>query len=96
MPLTKEQKQREVAAVACQLQANAVVYLTDYKGLTVDQVNDLRQRFRNSGVEYRVVKNTLLRPSHGRRRVATMHCTNIFRALWPWLSAMSLRRLHAS
>ena len=61
MPLTKEQKAAEVALVADKLGDTAVVYLTDYKGLNVGQVTDLRQRFRDSGVEYRVVRNTLLR-----------------------------------
>ena len=39
----------------------SIVIVTDYKGLTVDEVTDLRQRLRAVGVEYRVVKNTLLR-----------------------------------
>jgi large subunit ribosomal protein L10 len=36
-------------------------FLADYRGLTVDQVNELRGKLREAGVEYRVVKNTLLR-----------------------------------
>lgn len=61
MPLTREQKTEEVTVVTGRLQDNTAVYITDYKGLKVEEVNDLRQRFRESGVEYRVVKNTLLR-----------------------------------
>lgn len=61
MPLTREQKAEEVTVVTGRLQDNPAVYITDYKGLKVEEVNDLRQRFRESGVEYRVVKNTLLR-----------------------------------
>jgi large subunit ribosomal protein L10 len=37
------------------------VYLTNYSGLTVAQANELRGRFLKAGVEFRVVKNTLLR-----------------------------------
>ena len=61
MPLTKEQKTAAVEAITDQLEAAPMLYLTDYKGLTVEQANDLRRRFRDSGVEYKVVKNTLLR-----------------------------------
>ncbi len=61
MPLTKEQKATAVDAITGQLEATPMVYLTDYKGLTVEQANDLRRRFRESGVAYKVVKNTLLR-----------------------------------
>ena len=35
--------------------------LTDYRGLTAAVINDLRRKLRESGVEYRVVKNTLAR-----------------------------------
>ncbi len=61
MPLTKEQKVAEVEGITGQVGDIPALYLTDYKGLTVDQIKDLRRRFRESGVEYKVVKNTLLR-----------------------------------
>ena len=61
MPLTKEQKATAVEAITGQLEAAPMLYLTDYKGLTVEQANDLRCRFREAGVGYKVVKNTLLR-----------------------------------
>jgi large subunit ribosomal protein L10 len=35
--------------------------LTDYRGLSAPEINDLRRRLRESGIEYRVVKNTLAR-----------------------------------
>ncbi len=35
------------------------VYLTDFTGIAVKQMTDLRRRFRTAGVEYLVVKNTL-------------------------------------
>ena len=61
MPLTKEQKAVAVEAITGKLEAAPTVYLTDYKGLSVEQVNELRNRFREAGVEYKVIKNTLLR-----------------------------------
>lgn len=42
------------------------VILTDYKGLTVKELSDIRNRLRNCGAEYKVVKNTLaLRAAEG-------------------------------
>ena len=40
--------------------ATAVVFV-DYKGITVAQDTELRNKFREAGVEYAVVKNTLTR-----------------------------------
>ncbi len=37
-----------------------VVIITDYKGLNVEQVNDLRRKLKDADIEYKVVKNTLL------------------------------------
>jgi large subunit ribosomal protein L10 len=37
-----------------------VAILTDYKGLDVAAINDLRRKLREENVEYQVVKNTLL------------------------------------
>lgn len=41
-------------------QANSVV-VTDYRGLNVSEVTELRRQLRQAGVEYRVTKNTLTR-----------------------------------
>ncbi len=38
-----------------------VVIVTDYKGLDVANLNSLRVKLREQNIEYRVVKNTLLR-----------------------------------
>src|SRR5258708_27636658 len=35
--------------------------VTDYRGLTVKQLEELRARLRGDGIEYHVVKNTLAR-----------------------------------
>jgi large subunit ribosomal protein L10 len=42
------------------LRASQVVILTDYRGLTVDEIGALRGRLREANIEYRVAKNTLL------------------------------------
>ncbi len=61
MPLTKEQKAQSVEEIASLLQNAPTVYLTNYSGLTVAQSNELRKRFREAGIKYHVLKNTLVR-----------------------------------
>jgi len=57
----KEQKAEQVEEIAERLKKAKVAILTDYRGLTVTQLQDLRTRLRGGEVEYRVVKNTLAR-----------------------------------
>jgi len=40
--------------------AKAIV-LVDYKGINIEEVNELRKRFRDNGVDYFVQKNTLVK-----------------------------------
>ena len=57
--MTKAQRQDTVAALQEKLKASPNVYLTDFTGLDVDRMTDLRRRLRGAGVKYMVVKNTL-------------------------------------
>jgi large subunit ribosomal protein L10 len=57
----KEQKAEQVEILTEKLRKAKVALLTDYRGLTVTQLQDLRGRLRTGDVEYRVVKNTLAR-----------------------------------
>jgi large subunit ribosomal protein L10 len=59
--LNKESKEQLVAEFAAKLKEAKAAFLADYRGLDVGQANDLRNKLREVGVEYRVVKNTLLR-----------------------------------
>ena len=54
-------KQEQVALLTEKLRRAKVAVLTDYRGLTVSQMEDLRARLRGGEVEFRVVKNTLAR-----------------------------------
>ncbi|ORU94326.1 MAG: 50S ribosomal protein L10 [Cycloclasticus sp. symbiont of Poecilosclerida sp. N] len=61
MPLNLEQKKAVVAEVA-EVAANAYsAVAAQYRGLTVGEMTELRQKARESGVYLRVVKNTLVR-----------------------------------
>lgn len=50
----------EVAALEAKFRQYPIVFLTDYRGLTVSNLADLRRQLREAGVEYHVAKNTLL------------------------------------
>src|SRR5258708_12762697 len=56
---TKAQKQESVTALATKLKRSPTVYVTDFTGLNVARITDLRRKLRAAGVEYVVVKNTL-------------------------------------
>jgi large subunit ribosomal protein L10 len=57
----KEQKAEQVELLTEKLKKAKVAVLTDYRGLTVTQLHELRGRLRGGDVEYRVIKNTLAR-----------------------------------
>lgn len=61
MAMTRAQKAATVDTLAERLEGAPVIYLTNFQGLTVEQATELRQMFREAGVEYAVVKNTMLR-----------------------------------
>jgi len=54
------EKKRIVEDLHEKFSKSKVVILTDYKGLDVDSINDLRKRLRESQIQYQVVKNSLL------------------------------------
>ena len=54
-------KQAAVADVVDKMQRAQSVVVLDYRGLTVAEVSDLRSKFREAGVEYKVIKNNMLK-----------------------------------
>ena len=61
MAVTRADKAAELQLLEAAFQGSETAILVDYKGLNVAQVTKLRDEFRKSGVEYRVVKNTLVK-----------------------------------
>lgn len=59
--LNIEEKGQIVSEITEKFQKSSGVVLADYRGLTVAQVTQLRAQLRQAGVEYRVLKNTLVR-----------------------------------
>lgn len=56
-----ESKKQFVEGLKERLERSKVVILTDYKGLDVGAMTDLRAKLREAQVEYQVIKNTMLR-----------------------------------
>ena len=57
--MKRNQKEQLVTELRDKLEGAAAVYYTDFSGLNVKRMTDLRRRFRKAGVEYVVIKNTL-------------------------------------
>ncbi|XID90847.1 50S ribosomal protein L10 [Paenibacillaceae bacterium WGS1546] len=53
-------KQQEVDAIAAKLRESSSTIVTDYRGLNVAQVTELRKQLREAGVEFQVLKNSLV------------------------------------
>ena len=66
---TKAQKQETVTTLATRLKRSTTVYVTDFTGLDVAKMTQLRRRLRQAGTEFVVVKNTLARRALGDARV---------------------------
>ncbi|MCR4400197.1 MAG: 50S ribosomal protein L10 [Syntrophomonadaceae bacterium] len=56
-----EEKQKVVEELKNKLQQAQVVLFTDYRGLNVTEMSELRNRLRAAGVELKVYKNTMTR-----------------------------------
>jgi large subunit ribosomal protein L10 len=59
--MLKEQKVKVVEELKERLEKSTSFFLTDFTGLNVEDINQLRRDLKDRGVEYRVVKNTLLK-----------------------------------
>ena len=57
--MSKDQRQATVESLTEQLRAAPNVYVTDFSGLNVLRMTELRRRMRAAGVQFVVVKNTL-------------------------------------
>ena len=55
------QKQEEVSKLAEKIKSAKLVLLTDYRGITVTDVTELRAELRKSSSEYSVIKNNITR-----------------------------------
>jgi large subunit ribosomal protein L10 len=57
----KNEKPEIISGIKEMIDKSTAVYLTDYSGITVEDINDIRNQFRKEQVQYKVFKNTLFK-----------------------------------
>jgi large subunit ribosomal protein L10 len=57
--MSKTERQTKVEALTARLNGSLNIYVTDFSGLSVGKITELRRRLRAAGARYVVVKNTL-------------------------------------
>jgi large subunit ribosomal protein L10 len=58
--MTREEKAAIIENLSGKFQSTPFFYIVDATGMTVDETNKLRRKCFNEGIEYKVVKNTLI------------------------------------
>ena len=56
--MNRDQKAELQGEILEMLDNSSAIYLTDFAGITVEQVNLLRKDFKKSGIIYKVVKKS--------------------------------------
>ena len=59
--MTREEKEVIIDELKEKFASNPYFYITDTSGMTVEQINNWRRMCFEKGIEYRVVKNTLIK-----------------------------------
>ena len=59
--MKRSDKDQIIAEVKEKIARAKAMYFTDFTGVTVEEITELRREFRKSNVDYAVVKNTLAR-----------------------------------
>jgi large subunit ribosomal protein L10 len=57
--MKRTEKEQLVSELSEKIKSAKALYYTDFTGLNVKRMTELRRRFRRAGVEYVVIKNTL-------------------------------------
>lgn len=71
--MARPDKEAAVAELAEMLSSAKSLVITDYKGLDVASITELRRKMREAGVEYKVVKNTLARLAANNAKVDSIN-----------------------
>ena len=59
--LTKQQKQQLIEELADKLKRQKSLVFTDFRGLKVGEIENLRKELKQAGIEYKVAKKTLIK-----------------------------------
>ena len=57
--MNKEQKKNYIADMTAQFEKSEAVLVTHYQGLTVKQLDDLRAKMRDFGIQFKITKNRI-------------------------------------
>lgn len=60
MTKTRQVKAEDLAEIKSKLASVQSAFLTDFRGLNVEEVTDLRRKLHENNVDFKVVKNTLV------------------------------------
>lgn len=58
---TLQAKTENIEEIKAKIEKAQSVVLVDYRGLNVEQLTELRSKYREAGVDYKVYKNTMMR-----------------------------------
>ena len=61
MPMTQTEKEAQAVQVRESFEKAISTVLLDFRGVDVETITELRSRFRAAGIEYKVVKNNLVK-----------------------------------
>jgi large subunit ribosomal protein L10 len=70
--MSKIERQNQVAVLTDRLKDTKNIYVTDFSGLSVGKITELRRRLRAAGARYIVVKNTLAQRALAANRIAEL------------------------
>jgi large subunit ribosomal protein L10 len=73
MPKNYDAKAVVVNEAKERLEKSSTFVLVDYKGINVEDVTELRKKFREAGVDYKVYKNTLFKRATGELGLDAIH-----------------------
>ena len=70
--MSKTERQNQVAVLTDRLKDAKNIYVTDFTGLSVGKITELRRRLRAAGARYVVVKNTLAQRALAANRIGEL------------------------
>jgi len=81
MPKTKAQKAEQIKQLTDKLQANPAIVITEFTGLTMEDLTDFRRKAREKGVTFQIIKNTLLTKAAEKAGIKGLNVNKIARQL---------------
>ena len=70
--MSKLERENQVTALTDRLKDTKNIYVTDFSGLSVGKITELRRRLRAAGARYVVVKNTLAQRALAANKIAEL------------------------